>query len=246
MSLMYEELDFRTTPIGDLMLRRRRSIQLGGLDIYEVKLGEYFLMSSLFHEAEVQLAKLGLAVFGSAGLDKKDLDVVVGGLGLGYTAVSALENQRVASLVVVEYLEGVIEWHQKGLVPLGKLLTTDPRCKFLNADFFAMSRDVSKSFDPSVPEKKHDAILLDIDHTPTNVLTQTNKRFYTEEGLGELALHLNPGGVFGLWADGFPEDAFTNLLGRVFQSAEAHTIEFDNPLTGGTSEGTVYLARAGQ
>ncbi|MDA3786929.1 MAG: spermidine synthase [Desulfobacula sp.] len=240
MSLMYEELDFRSTPIGDLMLRRRRLIQLGGLDIYEVKLGEYFLMSSLFHEAEVQLAKLGLD-----SLDKKDLDVVVGGLGLGYTAVSALENKRVTSLVVVEYLEGVIEWHQNGLVPLGKVLTADPRCKFVNTDFFAMSRDVSKSFDLSVPEKKHDAILLDIDHTPTNVLTQTNTRFYTEEGLEELAQHLNPGGVFGLWADGFPEDTFTNRLDRVFHSAEAHTIEFDNPLTGGTSEGAVYLAHIG-
>jgi len=55
MSLMYEELDFWPTPIGDLMLRRRRLIQLGEIDIYEVKLGEYFLMTSLFHEAEMSL-----------------------------------------------------------------------------------------------------------------------------------------------------------------------------------------------
>ena len=78
MSLMYEELDFRPTPIGDLMLRRRRLIQLGGLDIYEVKLGEYFLMTSLFHEAEVQLSKLSLGV-----LEKENFDVVVGGLDSG-------------------------------------------------------------------------------------------------------------------------------------------------------------------
>ncbi|MBT5547280.1 MAG: hypothetical protein HOK24_22795 [Desulfobacula sp.] len=110
MSLMYEELDSRPTPLGDLMLRRRRLIQLGGLDIYEVKLGEYFLMTSLFHEAEVQLSKLSL-------------------------------------------------------------------------------------------------------------------------------------GVFGLWADGFPEDSFTKLLGMVFKNADSHTIEFDNPLTRGSSEGTVYVAR---
>ncbi|MDA3895854.1 MAG: spermidine synthase, partial [Desulfobacteraceae bacterium] len=87
-------------------------------------------MSSLFHEAEVQLSKIGLGM-----LDKKDLDVVVGGLGLGYTAVSALEDKRVASLVVVEYLEGVIEWHQKSLVPLGKTLMNDARCRLVHADF---------------------------------------------------------------------------------------------------------------
>ena len=238
MSLMYEELDFRPTPIGDLMLRRRRSIQLGGLDIYEVKLGEHFLMTSLFHEAEAQLSKLSLGV-----LEKENLDVVVGGLGLGYTAVSALEDTRVTSLIVVEYLEGVIEWHQKGLVPLGKTLMEDERCRLVNADFFALSRDASKNFDPEYPANRHDAILLDIDHSPTNVLHQTNSRFYTEEGLTELAQHLKPGGVFGLWADGFPEDSFTHLLGKVFKSAESHTIEFDNPLTGGLSEGAVYIAR---
>ncbi|HGY11467.1 MAG TPA: spermidine synthase, partial [Desulfobacterales bacterium] len=140
-------------------------------------------------------------------------------------------------------LKGVIDWHQNGLVPLGKTLTKDSRCRLVNADFFALSHDVSKSFDPEYPSNKHDAILLDIDHTPTRVLHQTNTHFYTEEGLGELALHLNPGGVFGLWADGFSEDSFTTLLGKVFKSAESHTITFDNPLTGSSSEGTVYLAQ---
>lgn len=240
MSLNYEEIDFRSTPIGDLMLRRRRLLQLGGLDIYEVKLGEDFLMSSLFHEAESQLSKLGLGV-----LDKAHLDVVVGGLGLGYTAVSALEDDRVNSLVVVEYLEGVIEWHQKGLVPLGKTLTQDSRCQLVNADFFARSRDLSKNFDPRDPAKKHDAILLDIDHTPTRVLHQTNTRFYTQEGLGELAQHLNPQGVFALWADGPPEASFTNHLGKVFPTVKSHTILFDNPITGGSSEGAVYVAQMG-
>lgn len=238
MSSNYEELDFRQTPLGDLMLRRRRLLQLGGIDIYEVKLGEYFLMSSLFHEAESQLSRLGLGV-----LTKKKLDVVIGGLGLGYTAVSALEDKRVTSLVVVEYLEGVIEWHQTGLVPLGRKLTEDPRCRMVHADFFALSRDVSKSFDPEYPANKHDVILLDIDHTPTHVLHQTNTHFYSEEGLKELAQHLQPGGVFALWADGFPEESFTNKLRKVFESAEAHTIKFDNPIIGGTSEGAVYVAR---
>jgi len=238
MSLNYEELDFRPTPLGDLMLRRRRLLQLGGKEIYEVKLGEYFLMSSLFHEAESQLSKLGLAM-----LDGKDLDIVVGGLGLGYTAVSALEDKRVSSLIVVEYLEGVIEWHQKGLVPQGKTLMKDSRCHLVQADFFALSRDVTKSFNPANPSGKHDAILLDIDHKPSHVLHQTNKRFYTEEGLLELSQHLKPGGVFALWADGFPEEAFAIQLNEVFTDVESHTIEFDNPVMGGTSEGTVYVAR---
>ena len=236
--MIFEELDFQITPIGELALRRRRIPKLGELDVYEVKLGEEFLMSSLFHEAERQLSKLGLGA-----LEKDDLDVVVGGLGLGYTAAAALEDPRVSSLVVIEYLAPVIEWHQNGLVPLGGTLTSDQRCRLVNADFFALSQDVEKSFDPEQPGKKHDAILLDIDHTPTNVLHQTNTRFYTEEGLGELARHLKPGGVFAIWADGEPESSFGDRLEKVFGWSEGHTIEFDNPITEDTSKGAVYVAK---
>ncbi len=195
-------------------------------------------MSSLFHEAEHQLAKLGLAA-----LESDNLDVVVGGLGLGYTAVSALEDARVSSLVVVEYLEGVIEWHRNGLVPLGEKLTNDSRCCLEHANFFALSRNTEQSFESKYPEKTYDAILLDIDHTPTNVLHQTNSRFYTEDGLAELARHLKPAGVFALWADGLPETFFTERLAKVFASAESHIIEFGNPIVGGTSTGAVYVAR---
>ena len=237
MSFNYEELDFRSTSLGDLILRRRRMKQFGDCDIYEVKLGDEFLMSSLFHEAECQLAKLGLA-----SLEKEKLNIVVGGLGLGYTAVSALEDSRVSSLVVVDYLEAVIEWHQEGLVPNGRILMEDARCRLVHADFFALSSDHTKSFDPESREIKYDAVLLDIDHTPTNVLHQTNTRFYTEKGLEELSRHLNPNGVFALWADGEPEESFTRHLEKVFDHVESHPIEFENPITGGTSMNAVYVA----
>ncbi|WP_372807824.1 spermidine synthase [Pontiella sp.] len=230
MGFLYEQLDFQRTPIGDLMLRRRRMPLFGDTDIYEVKLGEDFLMTSLFHEAESQLSILGLAA-----VERDDLDVVVGGLGLGYTAVEALKDPRVASLTVVDFLQPVIGWHQSELVPLGKTLNEDPRCRLMQADFFALMRHA--------PERQLDAILLDIDHTPTNVLHQSNTHFYTEEGLAEMARHLKPGGVFAMWADGRPEAFFTQRLDRVFRSAESHVIEFDNPITEGTSVGAVYVAR---
>src|SRR6202034_4392351 len=108
------------TPLGELTLRRRRIRALDGLEVYEVKLGDAFLMSSLFHEVEVALADLGLAA-----ANAPELDVVVGGLGLGYTAIAALNHPAVRSLLVVEALEAVIDWHQRGLVPLGPQLTAD-------------------------------------------------------------------------------------------------------------------------
>lgn len=238
MGLDFEELDYRKTPLGELVLRRRRSVQLQGVDIYEVKLGDYFLMSSLFHESEVQLARLALER--AAG---EKLDVLVGGLGLGYTAMSALEDSRVGSLVVVEYMDGVIDWHRKGLVPLGRKVTGDPRCKIIQGDFFAMSRDRDPVFDPDQPGRKFDAILLDIDHTPTHVLSQTNQRFYTRQGLAEAASHLKPGGIFSLWSDSEPETAFTDHLKGVFNDVAACLVSFDNPFTGNRCGNTVYLGQ---
>ncbi len=229
MGLNYEEIDFRVTVLGDLLLRRRRMAQFADLDIYEIKLGEEFLMTSLFHETEDQLAYLGLAA-----LNKDKLDVLVGGLGLGYTAVAALEDKRISSLVVVEFLEEVIEWHKKALVPMGERLTKDVRCQFVQGDFFNLKSSL----------KMHDAILLDIDHTPDFVLNSPNKLFYTHKGLSELAGHLIPGGVFAMWADGKPQNSFTDLLGEVFEIVKSHTIEFDNPVNGSTSFGTVYVAQS--
>ena len=60
MSALFEELDYRPTPIGALSLRRRKELRLG-IDVFEIKLGDEFLMSSLFTASEIALARLGLA-----------------------------------------------------------------------------------------------------------------------------------------------------------------------------------------
>src|SRR4051812_43474791 len=154
MSENFEELDYRETPLGELILRRRRMLSLGGIEIYEVKLGDAFLMSSLFHEAEEALARLGLAE-----LKGEQWDVVVGGLGLGYTAAAALEHGEVASLLIVDALEPVIEWHQQRLVPLGDKLIGDARTRMAHADFFGCAHS-PEGFDPERPGRKFHAVLL--------------------------------------------------------------------------------------
>src|ERR1041384_7228174 len=236
MSRDFEELDYRETELGGLRLRRRRMLSLGGLDIYEVKLGDAFLMSSLFHEVEEALARLGLAE-----LKGEQWDVVGGGLGLGYTAMAALEHREVASLLVVDALEPVIEWHRQGRVPLGEKLTGDSRCRMVRADFFARAQSPD-GFDPEWPGRKFHAVLLDIDHSPRNLLHPRNAAFYEADGLRALASHLNPGGVFGLWSDDPPEDEFLEKLGIVFDTARAHVVTFANPLTESESASTVYVA----
>jgi spermidine synthase len=235
MSVYFEELDFRPTPMGVLSLRRRRSLS-SSLDIFEIKLGDEFLMSSQFTAAEIELARLGLAP-----LTRGDLDVVVGGLGLGYTAQAALENSGVRSLIVVDALAEVIEWHEQGLLPLGKQLTGDPRCKLVNGDFFAMSHS-AEGFDGQVPGRRFDAVLVDIDHSPRNLLHPRHAALYTRQGLSRLAAHLNPGGVFALWSNDAPDDAFNAVLTDAFATSAAHVVTFENLQGDRDASNTVYVA----
>ena len=236
MRARFEELDWSETRMGVISLRRRLEPSLK-VDVYEVKLGDEFLMSSLFTVAEVELARLGLAWVDGAGLD-----VVVGGLGLGYTAQAALADPRVASLLVVEALGEVIGWHRRALLPDAAELASDPRVRLQQGDFFAMA-DSDGGFDPEVPGRRFHAVLLDIDHTPGHVLHPSHSAFYTPAGLGRLAGHLHPGGVFALWSDDPPDPAFEAVLAEVFDRSEASVVRFPNPLTGGYSTNAVYVAR---
>jgi spermidine synthase len=161
---------------------------------------------------------------------------VVGGLGLGYTARAVLDDPRVGSLTVIDAIEEVIVWHRTGLLPLGPGLSGDPRCRLIHGDFFAMAQ--------APPTRLLHAVLVDIDHAPGHVLHPGHQPFYTPDGLRALAAHLRPGGVFGLWSDDPPDQWFLGNLEQVFSSAQAHVVTFPNPLRGGTSANTVYLARS--
>ena len=63
-------------------------------------------------------------------------------------------------------------------------------------------------------------------------------------GLHPLRAHLHPGGVFALWSDDPPDEPFVAVLRSEFASAQAHVVSFANPLTGGTSANSVYVAVA--
>ncbi len=229
MSSRLEELDWQQTPMGELTLRRRHD-PVVDKDIYEVKLGDEYLMSSLFTLAEEELARLGLDA-----VDGDNLQVLVGGLGLAYTAVTALDDVRVASMTVVDALPAVIDWHERHLLPVSARLVGDARTKLVIGDFFAWMRDAAG---PS-----YDAILLDVDHSPRHQLNPSHADLYTVEGLRRLQRHLTTRGVFALWSDDPPDEELMAKLTAVFPSARAQLVRFDNPLTGGVSANTVYVAQ---
>lgn len=237
MSPSFEELDFRRTRIGDLSLRRRREPATGA-DVIEVKLGDHFLMSSLFTEGEVALARLGLD-----GLPGDRLDVIVGGLGLGHTAAAVLDHPRLGRLVVVEAIDAVIAWHRSHLVPLGRRLDEDARCRLVEDDFFAVVRAPADTLARWGLAGGVDAILVDIDHSPDALLHPEHGALYSRDGLACMRAALRPGGAFALWSDAPPDEALVARLAAGFATARAEVVAFPNPLAGGVASNTVYVAR---
>lgn len=233
MSQSYEELDAHPTELGTLVLRRRRPPGMGNLDVFEITLDDDLLMSSLVNESEVALAQLGVE---AAGEDK--FHVLVGGLGLGYTAQAALNFDRVVGATVVELLPQVIDWHATGQVPLGPVLTKDPRCEIVPGDFFEYVAGPV-----TAPEGGYGAVLVDIDHAPDSWLHVHHAGFYRPEAVRSAARWLRPGGAFAFWSSGEHNEAFARILAAVFSEVTTHAIQVYNPMIDEEQVDTIYVAR---
>ncbi|MGE3172090.1 MAG: spermidine synthase [Planctomycetota bacterium] len=235
MSSAFEELDYRATALGELILRRRRPVGEPDQWVYEVKLDGRFLMSSLVSDSERELATRALAALGGDGLR-----VLVGGLGLGWTANTVLADARVTALDVVELLPEVIAWHERGLVPLGAALCGDPRCRLVEGDCLRL---LQRPPGTAPLGAGYDALLLDIDDAPDNLLDPAHAGFYTPDGLRAARAWLRPGGVFALWTNVAQSAEVLARLRAAFPSAEAIDVGFENPLLGEPEVNALYFAR---
>ena len=229
-SANFQELDVADTELGELVLRRRRTVAAGDDWVYEVKLAGRFLMSSLNTRSERELADRALARLVGDGLR-----VLVGGLGLGYTAAAALRDPRVAQVDVVERLPEVVDWHRRGLVPLGAALCADARCRFLLGDCLRQLQE---------PGEAYDAILIDIDDSPIHLLDPDHASFYAVAGLRAARRRLRPGGVFALWTSLPAEPEVTARMQQAFADAVCETVVFDNPLLEEPEANALYFGRA--
>jgi len=229
MSPPLQELDYRHTELGELILRRRQAPSRPDQWIYEVKLNGRFLMSSLVTQSERELARRGLA-----RVDGDDLRVLVGGLGLGYTAAETLACDRVARVDVIERLPEVLAWFEHDLVPLAATLCGDRRCHMQQGDCLAMLRQPG-------PER-FDAVLIDIDDSPIHLLSDDHEQFYSIDGLRQARRRLRPGGVLAIWTSLAAEPEVTDRLQQAFATTSVEEVRFDNPLLEHSEVNAIYFA----
>lgn len=224
-----EVLAYEETPIGVICLRRRKLLSVPGTVVTEITLDHEMLMSSYITASERALSSLALKRH-----EGTELSVLIGGLGLGYTAHEVLRSSSVAGVDVIEFLPQVVDWMRDGLVPLSDELNGDARFHVVNADVYALLA--------AVPERHYDLILIDVDHSPDERLGEENEGFYTKAGLRAAKEHLAPGGLLGVWS--YAESSpFAEAMSAVFERVDVEQVSFENSLIEETETNWLFLGR---
>lgn len=186
---MTEEVARAENDRGELVLRRRTTD--AGAPVLELRANGVFVMDTLETSSEIELAALALE------LVPDPRDVVVGGLGLGFTLQRVLADPRVERVTVVEVEESLIRWMRDGTVPHGPALLADRRVQIVNADIVMAVAEARRTYD---------LVLLDVDNGPGCLVHADNAGLYSSARLEQVRGLLNAGGVLVVWAaDRSPE-----------------------------------------
>ncbi|GGF54218.1 hypothetical protein GCM10011519_30160 [Marmoricola endophyticus] len=182
----------------DLALRVREDGTL------ELRANGLFVMDTAETSTERALATAALAQAGPG-----PLTVLVGGLGLGFTAAAVLDDDRVERCVVAELEPRLVAWLRDGTVPHGPALLDDPRLEVVVGDVADL---LSPGTGPS-----YDLVLLDVDNGPDNLVHNANAALYAVDGLRKVRQVLRPGGRLVVWSadrSSALAAAVTAVLGR--------------------------------
>lgn len=165
---------------------------------FSIQFGDEELMGSRDHRSEQALASLTHQRLGGA-----DGDILIGGLGMGFTLGAALAAwTQESSFVVAELVPSVVTWARGPLAHLSGVHLADPRVSLKLIDVHD---------EISAARNRYDAILLDVDNGPEGFIKLENDRLYCNWGLREAHAALRPGGVLAIWS-AFPDPDFVERL----------------------------------
>jgi spermidine synthase len=226
METEYVEIARAESERGELVLRERK--ENGAPSVLELRANGVFVMDTLETSTEQALAEAALL------LVEQPRDVLVGGLGLGYTMHTVLGDQRVERCSVVEIEPALVEWMRDGTIPHGPALLADERANPVVADIGPAVGEVA--------DASYDLVLLDVDNGPGHLVHEHNAALYQPPFLTELRRILRPGGAVAIWsAEASPELEAT--LEQVFGNSE--TAGYDVSLQDRDEKYWLHVARVG-
>ena len=185
-----------------------------------------FVMDTAETSTEVALAAAALE------LVEEPRTVLVGGLGLGFTAQRVLADPRVERLTVVEIEGSVVAWMRDGTIPHGPALLADERLTVVEADLVVALAEA--------PRSAFDLVLLDVDNGPGNLVHDHNRALYQAPFLARVRNALRPGGVVVVWSAAPAPDLMASMEAAYGECTE---MSFDVRLQGREEHYLLYLSR---
>ncbi|KIZ47424.1 MULTISPECIES: hypothetical protein [Rhodopseudomonas] len=177
---------------GELRLMRR------GAE-FSIMLGQNELMNSRLSGSEQALATIVCERL----VDTTRPQLLIGGLGMGFTLRAALAQLgSEASIVVAELIPAVVAWARGPMAGIFADSLTDSRVSLREADVGLLIAAERLGFD---------AILLDVDNGPEALTREANNALYGAAGLRAAHTALRPGGVLAVWSSG-PNPGFARRL----------------------------------
>jgi spermidine synthase len=193
---------------------------------FSIRVNGCELMNSRAHGSEDALAELACAKI----VDRHCPRILIGGLGMGYTAAEALRRLGTGSQVVIaELVPGVVEWNRGPLADLANHPLRDPRVAVREVDVAGILR---------AEHRVYDAILLDVDNGPAGLTRKGNDWLYSQAGLDAAHAALTSAGVLAVWSAG-PDSAFTKRLSRAGFEVDEVRVRRRGPRGGGRH--TIWL-----
>jgi len=166
---------------------------------FSIKINGKELMGSRQHESEMELARLGCAHLSGHTAP----NVLIGGLGMGYTLRQTLDMLGPdATVIVSELIPAVIDWNREYLGELSGQPLEDERAKIITGDIYELLLQSTGRFD---------TILLDIDNGPSAITDSANQRLYTPNGIQICRRALRKQGCLAIWS-AKPSKTFERVL----------------------------------
>lgn len=200
---------------GELILQQRG-------DEYSIRVDGYELMNTRVHGSEDALAEIACSKL----KDASRAQVLIGGLGMGFTLAAVLKAiGPKGTATVAELVPEVVEWNRGPMGAASGQPLSDARTVVKVMDVADVIRQSKGAFD---------AILLDVDNGPTSLVAKGNDRLYTVAGLRAAHAALRPNGVLAVWSSA-DDAAFTKRLNQ-----NGFTAQIEKVGSSGKSRGPRY------
>ncbi|MET0998510.1 MAG: hypothetical protein ABWX73_07350 [Marmoricola sp.] len=219
----YVEVARAESERGELVLRRR--IEERTADALELRVNGVFVMDTRETSSEIELAAAALE------LVEDPRDVVVGGLGLGFTTQRVLDDRRVERVMVVEVEPALVGWMRDGTIPHGPSVLADKRVHIIDADIVMAVREATSTYD---------LVLLDVDNGPGYLVHDSNSTIYEHDFVASTKRIIKRGGALVVWSAN-PAPGLEAVMAEVFGNCTEH--RYDVLLQQRPEEYLLYLSR---